>query len=496
MQIPAHHAALKRCLHATTWHAIHAPRSYSVLVPAIRALSGTRGHATIGGSTVRGSSKSFSSSSVKGYQNARSSKRPIPLSVERDSLGSKKSIRYLATTSDMSVHRSKYAAVVVGGGAAGITVVGNLLERRVNPILWVDDKFEGGRINRSYREVPSNTKTKLFVDFAEAVEPFRQVIEQTPSPNAVDSLRQLEQDKGCQLGNAGDMLLMLTDGLKRTPGVEVRRGRVTGATVDDSKRWTVELDLTKSDSSTTEPSKVISSRVILCTGSSPTDTDLPVDIPGIKAMSLDDALSPSTLVNILPKDDPVTIAVIGASHSAILVLLNLSNLALTSHPNIHIKWFTRHELRYAEYMEGWVLRDNTGLKGDAATWAKANLEPEVFESSPVSKVITCVNYKRDEEIDTYKKYLPGCQHVVQAIGFTRDPVPAIKRGVGTPMSLAYNHLTGGFTEGKADGQKIPGLYGAGIAWPERVTDPKGNVEYAVGFWKFMKYIKRVSCDWN
>jgi len=63
-------------------------------------------------------------------------------------------LRRFATVSDMSVHRSKYAAIVVGGGPAGITVVGNLLEQKINPILWVDDHFEAGRVNRSYREVP------------------------------------------------------------------------------------------------------------------------------------------------------------------------------------------------------------------------------------------------------------------------------------------------------------------------------------------------------
>jgi cation diffusion facilitator CzcD-associated flavoprotein CzcO len=57
--------------------------------------------------------------------------------------------------SDMSVHRTKYAAVVCGGGPAGITVLGNLLERKVGPVLWVDDLFEAGRVNKSYREVPS-----------------------------------------------------------------------------------------------------------------------------------------------------------------------------------------------------------------------------------------------------------------------------------------------------------------------------------------------------
>ena len=32
--------------------------------------------------------------------------------------------------------------------------VGNLLDEDVKPILWVDDKFGGGRLNRMYREVP------------------------------------------------------------------------------------------------------------------------------------------------------------------------------------------------------------------------------------------------------------------------------------------------------------------------------------------------------
>lgn len=48
----------------------------------------------------------------------------------------------------------RYEAVVVGAGPAGLAVVGNLLERDIKPILWVDGKFEGGRLNEYYREVP------------------------------------------------------------------------------------------------------------------------------------------------------------------------------------------------------------------------------------------------------------------------------------------------------------------------------------------------------
>lgn len=47
-----------------------------------------------------------------------------------------------------------YRAIVVGAGPAGIAVVGNLLENGVKPVAWVDERFEAGRLNDRYREVP------------------------------------------------------------------------------------------------------------------------------------------------------------------------------------------------------------------------------------------------------------------------------------------------------------------------------------------------------
>lgn len=49
----------------------------------------------------------------------------------------------------------KCAAVVVGAGPAGLAVIGNLLERQLaGKIAWIDPLFQGGRVNRQYREVP------------------------------------------------------------------------------------------------------------------------------------------------------------------------------------------------------------------------------------------------------------------------------------------------------------------------------------------------------
>lgn len=232
-------------------------------------------------------------------------------------------------------------------------------------------------------------------------------------------------------------------------------------------------------------------------------------MPDLTNLDLDVALAPSVLAQKLDAATPATVAVVGASHSAILVLMNLYNLAATSHPHLRVKWFTRHKsLRYAEYKDGWILYDNTGLKGQAAQWARENLEEETSATSPVSKVIAKLWTSPDEakEDAVYHAELPSCTHVVQAVGYQRDPLPqlyAMEHPGATPDILTIEHdsLTGrifGKTSSSSPDQGrryLPGLFGAGIAFPERVTDPAGNVEYSVGFWKFMKFCRKVVPQW-
>jgi hypothetical protein len=62
--------------------------------------------------------------------------------------------RSFSSTLNTRLENKKYVAVVVGAGPAGVAVVGNLLEQGKKPILWVDGKFRGGRLNEFYREVP------------------------------------------------------------------------------------------------------------------------------------------------------------------------------------------------------------------------------------------------------------------------------------------------------------------------------------------------------
>ncbi|RMJ26320.1 hypothetical protein PHISP_02806 [Aspergillus sp. HF37] len=363
----------------------------------------------------------------------------------------------------------KCAAVVVGAGPAGLAVVGNLLERQVGKVAWIDPYFQSGRVNRKYREVPSNTKVALFKAYATAVQPFRTVIKNTPSPSPFTTLEKLDPNKTCHLHHAGDMVRALSedinlDGPHQTPRLQTRG----------------ELNLH-------------TPRLVLCTGASPTTAPLPVRDSNIKTLDLDTVLKPSDLMSELPRSEPTTVAVVGASHSAILALLNLLDLARSTHPHLRIKWFTRHALRYAEYMDGWILRDNTGLKGLAAEFARTQLEDEALPTSDAGRYITKVDCSAGKETAQFQTHLPACQFVVQAVGFRNDPLPQLSRD-GHPLGEPqFDHESGTFSD--ARGGALPGLFGAGIAFPERVVDPYGNVEMAVGFWKFMRFVQRVCPLW-
>jgi hypothetical protein len=209
-------------------------------------------------------------------------------------------------------------------------------------------------------------------------------------------------------------------------------------------------------------------------------------------------LKPSDLYDAIPRAEPVAVAVIGASHSAILALMNLVDLARSSHPLLRIKWFTRHPLRYAEFMpDGWILRDNTGLKGQAAEFARTQLEDAALPISEAGRFVEKIDCADGREAAAYETHLSGCTYIVHAVGYTRDDLPRLTRdGYSTPsiQDLQWDSSRGGFVD-RQRGQVIPGLHGAGIAFPERVVDPYGNVEHAVGFFKFMKFLKRVSPMW-
>jgi hypothetical protein len=57
---------------------------------------------------------------------------------------------------------------------------------------------------------------------------------------------------------------------------------------------------------------------------------------------------------------------------------------------------------------------------------------------------------------------------------------------GSEAEPAFDPRTGKFFWAKGDQEYLDGLFGAGIAYPKRVTDRVGNVESAVGWFSQVK----------
>jgi hypothetical protein len=180
----------------------------------------------------------------------------------------------------------------------------------------------------------------------------------------------------------------------------------------------------------------------------------------------------SSLPSLLPESD-ITIAVIGSSHSGILVCRNLYEVAhdrqIAGLGRLKIKNLQRSGIRYAEYREDGIVYDNTGLKGATADWAKEVMEPNMHRDT-----IEQIKLGDDED-EVYSQHLGACTHIVYATGYTR-----------------FDHATAEF---KLRGKVVQGLHGCGIAFPEETTDPEGHREMAVGVAKFFKFAERIKGDW-
>lgn len=150
-------------------------------------------------------------------------------------------------------------------------------------------------------------------------------------------------------------------------------------------------------------------------------------------------------------------------------------------------------------MDGWILYDNTGLKGQAAQFAREQLEVSCLPTSQAGQFIEKIDTSNGQESLAYQTHLPQCTHIVSAIGYERNPLPKFTRngqaiyGTDRHQRLEWDSSFGGFLDEQQN--VVPGLHGAGIAFPEKVVDPMGNVEHAVGFFKFMKFLRRVTPQW-
>ena len=145
---------------------------------------------------------------------------------------------------------------------------------------------------------------------------------------------------------------------------------------------------------------------------------------------------------------------------------------LLRHPVEKVINFYRSPLRYAVYLDDWILFDDTGLKGQAAAWARENIDgvyPDRLERCWVGS-------------PDFAEKVAACDRVVYTVGFERRTLPETKQW----GQLDYD---------PTNGILAPGLFGRGIAFPAYTTDPYGYGEYRVGLKKFMDHLNRVLPLW-
>jgi cation diffusion facilitator CzcD-associated flavoprotein CzcO len=337
-----------------------------------------------------------------------------------------------------------YAWTVIGAGPAGIAAVGKLLDRGIAPdeIAWIDPAFAAGDLGTKWRSVSSNTQAGFFLSYLNGSPAF-QFSAAPPMP-----LREVDPEETCALALVADPLVWVTEHLRE----RVKTFETTATALFlERRQWKIE----------TEQQELTSKNVILAVGAVPKK----LSYPQLKEIPLEVALDPERLAD--ESLENATIAVFGSSHSSMIALPHL-----LCHPVEKVINFYRSPLRYAVYLDDWILFDDSGLKGRAAVWARENIDgvyPERLERCWISS-------------PDFEEKLAACDRAVYTVGFERRTLPE------TPQwgQLDYN---------PNNGILAPGLFGLGIAFPGRAIDRYGYVEYRVGLTKFMDHLDSVLPLW-
>jgi cation diffusion facilitator CzcD-associated flavoprotein CzcO len=337
-----------------------------------------------------------------------------------------------------------YTWTVIGAGPAGTAAVGKLLDQGVAPekIAWVDPAFAGGDLGGKWRSVSSNTQVGLFLSYLNDSAAFR-FSSAPPMP-----LQEVDPQETCALALIADPLVWIIEHLRER--VQVFQTTATALSLE-RRQWRIE----------TQQHELASKNVILAVGAVPKK----LSYPHLDEIPLEVALDPEKLAQ-QPLEN-ATVAVFGSSHSTMIALPNLLR-----HPVGRVINFYRSPLRYAVYLDDWILFDDTGLKGQAAAWARENIDgvhPERLERCWIGS-------------PDFAEKIAACDRVIYTVGFERRTLPATKQW----GQLDYNPV---------NGILAPGLFGLGVAFPEFATDPHGYGQYRVGLKKFMDHLNAVLPLW-
>jgi cation diffusion facilitator CzcD-associated flavoprotein CzcO len=337
-----------------------------------------------------------------------------------------------------------YTWTVIGAGPAGTAAVGKLLDQGVAPekIAWIDPAFAGGDLGGKWRSVSSNTQVGLFLSYLTDSAAFR-FSSAPPMP-----LQEVDPQETCALALIADPLVWIIEHLRER--VQVFQTTATALSLE-RRQWRIE----------TQQHELASKNVILAVGAVPKK----LSYPHLDEIPLEVALDPEKLAQ-QPLEN-ATVAVFGSSHSTMIALPNLLR-----NPVEKVINFYRSPLRYAVYLDDWILFDDTGLKGQAAAWARENIDgvhPERLERCWIGS-------------PDFAEKVAACDRVIYTVGFERRTLPVTKQW----GQLDYNPV---------NGILAPGLFGLGVAFPEFATDRYGYGQYRVGLKKFMDHLNAVLPLW-
>lgn len=345
--------------------------------------------------------------------------------------------------------------LIIGAGPSGIATLGVLLDIGVNPetIIWLDPEFNVGRMGAFYNNVPANSKTKEFVMFVNSCK----VFQECSNCPALQALHQYDPEQRYNLGIIIEPLRCISDHL-RTKVTSVKE-TLTSLYFEDGA-WRITTD---------HKTHLTAHNVVLATGSHPRI----LDYEHQKIIPLDVALDQAVLKTLITADDIV--GVVGGAHSAILLLKFLSEMPVKFIYNLY-----KTPIQYAPTKRGlfeelfYVRGTAQGIKGTAAEWAK-----NVLEKNPPANLQRLLSSE-----ENLKTILPQCTKVIYAIGYERNSLPFIN---GTTPITTYNEKTG---------MIAPGLFGVGIAFPDKREDqPSGEERYCIGFDCFIEYALQTIPQW-
>jgi len=331
-----------------------------------------------------------------------------------------------------------FRSIVIGTGPCGILTAGLFAEKHGKDMLWIGDSDIhelGGRFNR-YLAVPGNTPVTSFKE-AFAMVPLL-------SDDAVIQNLTPDEDGTCPLGHVFPVLSSFSRRIAQTCTTSFST-RVTSLHLNsDDKLWTVKTNSNHS---------FCGSSVIFIPGAIPR----PQPTTNHSYVDVLDAVQPQHGVLTTLASSNATVSVVGNSHTAMLIVKNLIEADV---PKIRV--YQKSPLKHAEHRPGgWVKYDGTGLKGSVSDWVKS------YHFRGVEFVNVPVDENTEDLIDE-------SDAVIWATGFVRENMPDLMID-GVLMGGMYSEYDG------YSGEIAPGLFGGGIGFPERWTDPQDHSEYRVGF---------------